>query len=217
MNAIAWISGYRSSGYTGWNLRQYTELYVGNPHMVAYIFCSDANTLPGAIKLKFKFRPRGRGRERRTSKPQTVLKKEKRGARDPSKLKFEATQRRRMGKSRGRARRKGGKVILSVQATNRDNRHLGKAVEKENESGKCTVVNKNFGNLSSKFQGTSLPCTPTCCSIHCKSPDYYSPPQPITVPIVQEEVTNEDEWEPRGIQRRTKEVWDTSVTSKRAI
>ncbi|KAJ3964113.1 hypothetical protein EV361DRAFT_874265 [Lentinula raphanica] len=94
MNAIAWISGYRSSGYTGWNLRQYTELYVGNPHMVAYIFCSDANTLPGAIKLKFKFRPRGRGRERRTSKPQTVLKKEKRGARDPSKLKFEATQRR---------------------------------------------------------------------------------------------------------------------------
>ena len=28
---------------------QYTDLYVGNPRMVAYIFGSDANTLPGAV------------------------------------------------------------------------------------------------------------------------------------------------------------------------
>ncbi|KAJ3965708.1 hypothetical protein EV361DRAFT_872973 [Lentinula raphanica] len=49
VNATAWVAGYQSSGYTGWNLRQYTDLYVGNPRMVAYIFGSDANTLPGAV------------------------------------------------------------------------------------------------------------------------------------------------------------------------
>ncbi|KAJ3796765.1 hypothetical protein GGU11DRAFT_757281 [Lentinula aff. detonsa] len=49
VNAIAWVVGYQSAGYTGWNMRQYDDLYVGNPREVAYIFGSNANTLPGAF------------------------------------------------------------------------------------------------------------------------------------------------------------------------
>ncbi|KAJ3779894.1 hypothetical protein GGU10DRAFT_366753 [Lentinula aff. detonsa] len=49
VNAIAWVVGYQSAGYTGWNMRQYDDLYVGNPREVAYIFGSNANTLPGAV------------------------------------------------------------------------------------------------------------------------------------------------------------------------
>ncbi|KAJ3745168.1 hypothetical protein DFH05DRAFT_1557325 [Lentinula detonsa] len=49
VNATAWVVGYQSAGYTGWNMRQYDDLYVGNPREVAYIFGSNANTLPGAF------------------------------------------------------------------------------------------------------------------------------------------------------------------------
>ncbi|KAJ3805042.1 hypothetical protein F5876DRAFT_70136 [Lentinula aff. lateritia] len=49
VNAAAWVAGYQSSGYTGWNLRQYTHLYEGNPREIAYIVGSDENTLPGAV------------------------------------------------------------------------------------------------------------------------------------------------------------------------
>ncbi|KAJ3979262.1 hypothetical protein F5890DRAFT_1589450 [Lentinula detonsa] len=49
VNATAWVVGYQSAGYTGWNMRQYDDLYVGNPREVAYIFGSNANTLPGAV------------------------------------------------------------------------------------------------------------------------------------------------------------------------
>ncbi|KAJ3991425.1 hypothetical protein F5050DRAFT_1195867 [Lentinula boryana] len=49
VNATAWVAGYQSSGYTGWNLRQYTYLYEGNPREAAYLSGSDENTLPGAV------------------------------------------------------------------------------------------------------------------------------------------------------------------------
>ncbi|KAJ3781431.1 hypothetical protein GGU10DRAFT_379539 [Lentinula aff. detonsa] len=49
VNATAWVAGYQSSGYTGWNLRQYTYLYEGNPREAAYLGGSDENTLPGAV------------------------------------------------------------------------------------------------------------------------------------------------------------------------
>ncbi|KAJ3972864.1 hypothetical protein EV361DRAFT_948409 [Lentinula raphanica] len=49
VNAAAWVAGYQSSGYTGWNLRQYNHLYEGNPRKVAYLIGSDENTLPGDV------------------------------------------------------------------------------------------------------------------------------------------------------------------------
>jgi len=49
VHATAWVAGYQSSGYTGWNIRQYTDLYVGNPREVGYLVGSNSGTLVGAI------------------------------------------------------------------------------------------------------------------------------------------------------------------------
>ncbi|KIM36995.1 hypothetical protein M413DRAFT_31169 [Hebeloma cylindrosporum] len=49
VRATAWVAGYQSSGYTGWNIRQYTDLYVGNPREVAYLSGSNSGTTVGAI------------------------------------------------------------------------------------------------------------------------------------------------------------------------
>ncbi|KIM77823.1 hypothetical protein PILCRDRAFT_90951 [Piloderma croceum F 1598] len=38
VDATAWVVGYQSSRYPGWNVRQYNDIYVGNPLMVAYLF-----------------------------------------------------------------------------------------------------------------------------------------------------------------------------------
>ncbi|KAJ3991480.1 hypothetical protein F5050DRAFT_1716058 [Lentinula boryana] len=50
VNAAAWVAGFQSSGFVGWNLRQYTHLFEGNPRQVATLLGADSSdSLPGVV------------------------------------------------------------------------------------------------------------------------------------------------------------------------
>ncbi|KAJ4478360.1 hypothetical protein J3R30DRAFT_3404416 [Lentinula aciculospora] len=49
VNAAAWVAGFQSSGFTGWNLRQYSHLFEGNPRQVASLIGADEHSLPGVV------------------------------------------------------------------------------------------------------------------------------------------------------------------------
>ncbi|KAJ3805088.1 hypothetical protein EV368DRAFT_87954 [Lentinula lateritia] len=49
VNAAAWVAGFQSTGFVGWNLRQYTHLFEGNPREVASLIGADQNSLPGVV------------------------------------------------------------------------------------------------------------------------------------------------------------------------
>ncbi|KAJ3991479.1 hypothetical protein F5050DRAFT_1793906 [Lentinula boryana] len=49
VNAAAWVAGFQSTGFVGWNLRQYTHLFEGNPRQVATLLGADDDSLPGVV------------------------------------------------------------------------------------------------------------------------------------------------------------------------
>ncbi|KAJ3768340.1 hypothetical protein FB446DRAFT_752038, partial [Lentinula raphanica] len=49
VNAASWVAGFQSTGFVGWNLRQYTHLFEGNPREVASLIGADENSLPGVV------------------------------------------------------------------------------------------------------------------------------------------------------------------------
>ncbi|KAJ3859674.1 hypothetical protein EV359DRAFT_67956 [Lentinula novae-zelandiae] len=49
VNAAAWVAGFQSTGFVGWNLRQYTHLFEGNPREVASLIGADQNSFPGVV------------------------------------------------------------------------------------------------------------------------------------------------------------------------